>query len=221
MIDQDLLTRESAAVHAAGLRILQGVRLGPNDAAHVAALLRFMAPKPHTTWVDVGCGFGEVARLMQLERPDLNFILVNNNQYQLDQAPVAFPRWLADMVELPVPDASVDGAMFLYSLCHADAFTSVLAEAARVVKPEGTLFVYDYERLKGDNTLMRNTLCARAISREGMGRITERAGWEITRWDHPDGDDQVWRDLYGPTNQASYELIFKDLVPVLWKARRV
>ena len=48
-----------------------------------------------------------------------------------------------------------------------------------MVKPGGSLFVYDYERLRGDNALMRNKLCARAITREGMERIAERAGWEI------------------------------------------
>ena len=221
MLDQDELTRASVQAFEAGLKLLQGFRLRETDAAHVSTLIRFMAPKPHTTWVDIGCGFGEVARLMKAERPDLAFILVNNNHYQLGRAPEQFQHWLADMKSLPIADASVDGAMFLYSLCHAEPITPVLAEAARVVKPGGSLFVYDYERLRGDNTLMRNKLCARAITREGMERIAERAGWEITRWDNPDGNDKVWRDMFGLENQVTYEIIFKDLAPVLWKARRV
>ena len=65
-------------------------------------------------------GFGEVARLMKAERPDLAFILVNDDHYQLGRAPEQFQHWLADMKSLPIAEADVDGAMFLYSLCHAD-----------------------------------------------------------------------------------------------------
>jgi SAM-dependent methyltransferase len=157
---------------------------------------------------------------MMAERPDLDFVLVNNNAYQLDQCPDVFSRLLADMeAGLPLGPGSVDGVMFLYSLCHAEVVTPVLAEAARVVKPGGELFVFDYERLAGDNDLMRAKLAARAITRAGMARATKYAGWEIVRWDHPEGDDSLFRSLF--SHQVEYELIFKDLVPVVWKARRV
>lgn len=216
---EEAITAASKLAYGVGIRILQGFRFAPTDGAHVSALLKFMAPKHKTTWVDIGCGFGEVARLMYLERPDLDFVLVNNNPYQLDQAPLKFRRLLCEMSGLRLPDATLDGAMFLYSLCHAEPFTPALTEAARVVKPGGELFVFDYERIRGDNTLMRNRLNARAISHDSMARITERAGWEITQWDYPEGDDTLFRNLFA--TPVEYEMIFKDLVPTVWKARRV
>ncbi|RYI03483.1 MAG: hypothetical protein EON48_15815 [Acetobacteraceae bacterium] len=57
----------SPAAHEAGLRVLQGYRMAPTDAGHVAVLLGMMAPALGDTVLDAGYGFGEVARLMQLQ----------------------------------------------------------------------------------------------------------------------------------------------------------
>lgn len=213
-----MLDEVSAEAWERGLRVLQGFRLGPTDAAHISALLRYMAPKPRTLWADIGCGFGEAARLMHAERPDLRFVCINNNALQLSHAPPEFTHVLGDMHGLPLPDASVDGCMFLYSLCHAASFYSVLAEAARITRPGGELFVFDYERLSGDNALFTERLCAWAQGFDVTLDDARVAGWDIIRHDNPDGDDAVFRVAYA--NDVEYELIFKELVPTVWKARR-
>ena len=213
----DALNAATAEVARHGIKVLQGYRLAPTDEAHVSALLRYMAPDADATIVDIGCGFGEVARLMAIERPDLDFILVNSNALQLSFAPTCFHHVLADMHDMPLRDGCADGVMFLYSLCHAD-FHAALAEAARVTRPGGMLFVFDYDRLRGDNYRMTTRLCARAIPYAEMAQIAMDTGWRPVMRDYPDGDDALFRGLF--ESAVEYARIFDDLVPIVWKARR-
>ncbi len=48
-----------------------------------------------------------------------------------------------DYAALPLDNASLDGAFFLESLCHADDVGGVLSEAARVLRPGARLVVVD------------------------------------------------------------------------------
>jgi len=218
MIPQDMLTAASRAGWEQGLRILQGYRLAPTDAAHVARLLAYMAPARDTLWLDLGCGFGEVARHMRELRPDLRFILVNNNRWQLYRVPGELRTLEADMASVPLDDGCADGCMFLYSLCHAESFRAVLTEAARLTAPGGALFVFDYQRLGGTNARMRERLFARALFGEQMQGELSATGWRLTLRDYPDGDDSLFRSLFA--SEAEYDLIFRDLVPVIIKAVR-
>lgn len=220
MIPQHALTAASKVGLEMGIKILQGHRLADTDEAHVAALLGFMDPAPDTLWVDVGSGFGEVAQIMGDLRPDLHFYLLNNNRWQLEHGSLAFAWLEADMHDNPLADAEVDGCMFLYSLCHADDLGRVLSEAARVTRPGGGLFVYDYERLSGDNTLMRKALYAEALPFATMTETARSCGWQVTLHANPPGSDAVFRALCGDMI-ATYKTIMAELMPVVWKAVRV
>lgn len=221
MIPQDILTQVSRLCWDTGTKLLQGYRLAETEAGHIKQLLAYMAPKPDTTWLDIGCGFGEAARLMRAQRPDLKFLLLNNNEFQLSHTPPGFRAIEADMQNIPLGDGAVDGCMFLYSLCHADSFYQALREAARVTQPGGALFVYDYERLRGANDLMLQRLHAQALPFATLRDIARRCGWTVTLHEHPDGDDAVFRSLCTNTSdRVAYTLIFDDLVPVVWRATR-
>jgi ubiquinone/menaquinone biosynthesis C-methylase UbiE len=217
-IPVDVLIRSSQWALAQDLRLLQGHRLAETDLGHVAKLLDFMCPKLDTSWLDVGCGFGEAARLMHELRPDLTFTLLNNSGFQLDHCPDGYTKVYSKMEDMPLPTATFDGCMFLYSLCQADSLGKTLCEAARVTKPGGELFVYDYERLEGNNYLLLHRLYARAVKFEMMREIADVAGWNVTARENPTGDDTIFRRLYG--NDEEYTQIFHELRPVLWKAVR-
>jgi ubiquinone/menaquinone biosynthesis C-methylase UbiE len=201
-----------------GIRILQGYRLADTDLAHIETLLGYMQPAPNTQWVDIGCGFGEPAALMLQLRPDLQFDLVNNNDFQLSQVPLHLTRWRADMHALPFAARTFDGAMFLYSLCHAGGLLDALKEAARVVRPGGRLFVYDCMRKFGSNLLTWQHLGANFFEREVLRYSTDASGWKMNRLILPPGDDAVFRGTFG--DKALYEELFTDLVPVIWTATR-
>lgn len=215
-----VLDAATAALMARGVRVFQGALLAGTEIGHAAALLRLMDPPKGAIVADIGCGIGEVARLMRRVRPDLYFALINRNRFQMAHAPLK-NRWfwplLADMHDIPMSDASVDGCMFGYSLCHADVPVA-LSEAARITRAGGFLFVYDYERTGGDNELFETRLHARAISREAMMALATDAGWLPETWLCPKVDDTPFRDAYG--NDEEYNEIFRDLRVCAWKMRR-
>lgn len=218
MIDPTRLDAASRALYARNLRVLQGFRLAETDHAHIAALLRLMAPAANGTWLDIGCGFGEPARIMRELRPDLKFWLLNNNSFQLSMAPRDMPSSCCDMHELPFGDALFDGAMMLYSLCHADDFLVVLREAARVTKPGGKLFVFDYARFAGDDRLAVEHLAARFLPFDWLRGAAVASGWRMDHAILPTGDDTVFRSLF--EDQKLYERIFDGARPVVWWATK-
>ena len=218
MIPQEVLTAASEKAFNDGRKLLQGVRFGSTDEAHIAYLLKFMDPAPNSLWLDVGSGFGEAARIMTELRPDLSFMLVNNNEFQVAHTPPEFCTANADMHKLPFGDELFDGCMFLYSLCHADDFHAVLADAARVTNPGGKLFVFDYLRLSGDNRLMQQVLCAKALTWDELEFTTDAAGWRMQDYATPTGDDTMFRDAMA--DPGLYRAIFDDLRPVIWRATK-
>ena len=209
------LDAASAAAWDAGLRVLQGVRLGPDDASHVRRLLELLDPPAGSHVLDVGCGFGEVARLMEAARPDLSFVQLNRNAGQLARADG--PRVLADMHAMPLADASVDGALVLYTLCHADV-PVLLAELARVVRPGGFVFVYDHARMAGDGAEAERVLCARFHPADWLMRQAGAVGLHTVWLRNAAGDDAVFRGLFH--DAAAYRRIFSGLVPMAWRLVR-
>lgn len=214
------LDAASEAALAAGMRVLQGNRLGGTDEAHVAELLARMRPDHGDLIVDIGSGFGEVARLMHEARPDLRFHLVNSSFFQMGHAPQASwaLRHVADMHAMPLESGSADGCMFLYSLCHAD-MPRALAEAARVTMLGGWLFIYDYARQGGDNAEMARVLHAQAVEPWRLERMARQAGWELRDARAAPGDDRGFRRLFD--NDVLYDSIFETLRPMTWRFRRV
>jgi SAM-dependent methyltransferase len=217
MITPEAISVASALCLARGIRILQGFRLADTDRLHIGALLGYMAPEEGSYWVDIGCGFGEPAKLMLETRPDLRFELVNDNEFQLSHVPASLSAWRADMHAMPFADQTFDGAMFLYSLCHASPRTA-LAEAARVVRPGGRLFVFDYLRKCGDNALTQEHLGANFYTKEELRACARAVGWRPTRLILPSGSDALFRSTF--SDPALYDKLFAELLPAIWLATR-
>jgi SAM-dependent methyltransferase len=218
MIDQDRITEASRLALAADLRILQGFRLGQTDREHIEKLLGYMRPGDGTTWLDVGCGFGEPARLMKELRPYVEFYLITNNQFQLENVPEGLDARFADMHNIPFRDASFDGVMYLYSLCHADTMERTLTETARLTRPGGKLFVFDYIRLFGNDVLSLEHLASRFLHLGEIKQACKVAGWEFIDYDMPAGSDALFRSVF--EDQGLYDRIFGELAPAIWWAYR-
>jgi ubiquinone/menaquinone biosynthesis C-methylase UbiE len=220
MIDQTLLTQVSQVALERGVRLLQGYRLADTDYDHMMVLLGMLGPQLGARILDVGSGFGEAAHLLRVMRPDLKFMLLNNNRFQLAHTPEDLSSWYGDMHDVPFSNGSFDVAMFLYSLCHADDLGQVLREAARVTRPGGMLFVYDYVRDAGDDLLAERMLCSHFFTASVLRIALDDAGWNAPVFYRlTTGNDAVFRRMVGD-DVENYQRIMRDLTPVVIKAWR-
>lgn len=214
----EYVAANAEAFYATGTRILQGYRMHPVDSMHVQYLLNDLQPPPNATIADLGCGYGEVARLMHKLAPDLNFMLVNNIPEQMAFAPTGphFTPVISDMHKTPILDASVDCVLMHYSFCHADQ-PAVLREAARMLQRGGRLQIFDYITTQ-PNAEIVDDLASVFLPDWQLYGMLQKAGFTEIMSHVPSGSDATWRALY--QSEALYEHTFRNLKPVIFNARR-
>ena len=168
---------------------------------------------------DMGCGFGEVSRLLKLKLPKACFYLVNINSFQMSKCPsgVGFIQHEEDMCNTSIPDESCDLVMFNWSICHVD-LRKALGEAYRISRPNGKLFVYDYERQGGDNELAEKLCSAHFFPYKEFKSACDDVGWRDVQELICGGDDTIFREAFG--NDKLYDAFVCDLIPVIWTARK-
>lgn len=90
-----------------------------------------------------------------------------------------------------------------------------LAEAARVVKPGGFLFLYELIRTGGENALFEQHLHARAYPMAELLGMCEAAGFALELFLAPTADDAQMRALFAG-DLALHDVIFSEVVPIGW-----
>lgn len=140
--DANVGTLTKAAIAETGSRLLQIHRFSEQDDEHARDLLEVFHPKPNAHIADVGCGVGELAELMSIQRPDLSFTLVNPSQAQLEMCPQGFRTLTGSAEDTHLNTGLTDAVMYSYVLGHID-IPLAIKECARVLKPDGRIYVYD------------------------------------------------------------------------------
>lgn len=211
--DDALVGKITAEQVAAGRSILEIHKLADNDRDHVARLLNCFAPAPSAVILDAGCGTGRVSELMAEIRPDLDFVRFNLSPAQLAFASGA--RVAGDFHALPFPDEMFDGVMFCYSLGHG-LLDRVLAEAARVLRPDGVIFIYDLA--SDDGRALISTLGYQAFPRARVEATADSLGFVCELSLHPEGTSIA--DFLDVMPVEAYRTIFAGVRPVLYRFRK-
>jgi ubiquinone/menaquinone biosynthesis C-methylase UbiE len=147
-------TLDPASLEAIATRLeLRGRH--PRMAAMLAEYLDAMALSPSARLLDVGCGTGVASRAVA-RRPGFagHVTGIDRSQYLVDvarrrAAEEGLAAWIAfqvgDSRSLGLPDASFDAAMAHTLLSHVEDPLAALRELARVVRPGGTIGVFDVD----------------------------------------------------------------------------
>jgi SAM-dependent methyltransferase len=199
-----------------GHSILQSHKLADNDFDHVHALLDYFDPPQKARVLDVGCGVGVVADIMADIRPDLRFTLLNISGAQLEMAPADMAKVRADMHDLPFSAGSFDAVMFNYSLGHG-LLDQCIAEAARVLRPSGVLFIYDLET--GDPACLIDHAGYRPHSKEEVLGTGGRHGLSLDLGMSPASSAHDFIDMVGA--YAFVSLGFDRARPMLYRFTKV
>lgn len=87
-----------------------------------------------------GGGEGIMGRIYQSQ-----LIAVDNRQEELDEAPVGFVKQLMDARKLDFAPESFDNVSFFYTFMYIDKadHESVFKEAIRVLRKQGSLYIWD------------------------------------------------------------------------------
>jgi phosphoadenosine phosphosulfate reductase len=213
MPDTSVLSSITEEVVTRGWDILQPYRFADTGIEHIHYLLDLIDAPIGATVLDVGCGIGAVAEIMHGIRPDLQFILLNAVKEQLDLCP-DFTKLQCDAHAIGMPDASVDVVMMHATLCNLD-YQVALAEASRVLKPGGTLFVNDLVRTGGDNKQLRAILQCDAHHKDEVTGFARQMGLELDVFVSPPVTQYYLRRQFD--SRAEYEVAFDGVEPGIWR----
>lgn len=100
--------------------------------------LAWMTRQPQVI-LDVGCGVGETASILQERYPEATVIAIDMASSMLESAPPALQRVCASAQCLPLPDQTVDILFANFILPWQSDLPGTLREWKRVLRPDGIL----------------------------------------------------------------------------------
>jgi ubiquinone/menaquinone biosynthesis C-methylase UbiE len=110
---------------------------------HVQLLLDYLGELNGKRVLDVGCGKGRFARVLQERYPLSSIVAFDLAEAMLQCVPAGIHACAGSMTALPFPAASFDFAYATESLEHAVDIETAVAEMCRAVKPGGRIVIID------------------------------------------------------------------------------
>lgn len=122
----------------------------------IAEDIALTAP-PSGAVLDVGTGPGVLIAEIARQRPDLQVSGIDRSadmitaaNHTIGQLGDRVSARVGDVTNLAFPDSSFDLVVTTFSLHHWDDVASAVPELARVLRPGGALYVYDFQRAPFD-----------------------------------------------------------------------
>lgn len=110
---------------------------------HVQLILKFFEPLEGKKVLDVGCGKGRFARVLQERAPGAEIWGLDISEEMLSFVPEGIHTRAGAMTELPFDDATFDCVYATESLEHAVEIERAVGELCRVLKTGGRLVIID------------------------------------------------------------------------------
>jgi malonyl-CoA O-methyltransferase len=110
---------------------------------HVQSLLKFFGDLTDKKVLDVGCGKGRFARVLQERYPAAEIWGLDISEEMLRFVPAGIHTRAGSMTELPFASSTFDCAYATESLEHAVDIERAVGEMCRVVKPGGRMVIID------------------------------------------------------------------------------
>jgi SAM-dependent methyltransferase len=152
-------------------------------------LLEALVPLAGLRILELGCGAAALARALLQRHPDSQVIglEVDTRQHAKNlTAPQPGLEFIAGGAQaIPCPDASVDLVLMLKSLHHVpqDLLAQALAEAARVLRPNGQLYVSEPVYQGAFNDVIRlfnDEGVVRAAAQDALDAALRNGAWTQT-----------------------------------------
>lgn len=194
-----------------GETIFQAYRFGDSDMHHLWRLMMWADLPKDCNLIDMGCGVGAVTKAWSQFRPDISTTLVNLSSEQMAYID-HFKKHICDMTAVPEPDESFDVATCLFAIGHCDQ-EKALKEMARLVKPDGVVFVFD---MVGGNDKIHE-LSYTVGSREEMENKAKNCGLTLDFYMEPAARNDYGTRILG----KDFDVYFSNCVPAIWRWRKV
>lgn len=110
---------------------------------HVQVLLKYFGDLTDKQVLDVGCGKGRFARVLQERNPRAQIWGLDISEEMLQFVPAGIHTRAGSMTELPFADSTFDAVYATESLEHAVDIERAVNEMCRVLKPGGRLAIID------------------------------------------------------------------------------
>jgi ubiquinone/menaquinone biosynthesis C-methylase UbiE len=164
---------------------------------HVRVLLKFFGDLTDKRVLDVGCGKGRFARVLQDQYPGAEIWGLDISEEMLRFVPAGIHTRAGSMTELPFADSTFDAVYATESLEHAVEIEAAVDEMCRVLKPRGKLAIIDKNAEHWGK--LKTPVWEKWFKREELVKLLERnCHWVsseyLSYWEGvpPDGLFLVW-----------------------------
>jgi len=173
------------------------------------AIDRTLGQRPLGTLVDIGTGTGRMIELLapratQAIGIDRSSEMLRLARVKLEAAGIASSLRQGDMYALPLADGSADSVIIHQVLHYAHSPAAAIAEAARVLAPEGALLIVDFAAHDREELRATDAHIRLGFEDEAMAAWFAAAGLDLDQVEHLRGGEltvTLWLGSKPPLRQ--------------------